>query len=154
MPQLLPPSPLRAFISASRSCRARSSSRDCSTRSAAALFCSWDFSFWQETTMPVGRWVIRTAESVVLTLCPPGPEDRNTSIRRSASGMSMWSVCLGHREHLDPRERGLAAALVVERRDPDQPVGALLDRQRAVRVRRLDRKVADLMPASSAYEVS
>ena len=27
-----------------------------------------DFSFWQETTMPVGRWVIRTAESVVLTL--------------------------------------------------------------------------------------
>ena len=23
--------------------------------------------------MPVGRWVMRTAESVVLTLCPPGP---------------------------------------------------------------------------------
>ena len=25
---------------------------------------------------PVGRWVIRTAESVVLTLCPPGPVER------------------------------------------------------------------------------
>ncbi len=56
------------------------------------MFCSWDFSFWQDTTMPVGRWVSRTAESVVFTLCPPGPEDRNTSTRRSASGMSMWSV--------------------------------------------------------------
>ena len=33
--------------------------------------------------MPVGRCVIRTAESVVLTLWPPGPEERNTSIRRS-----------------------------------------------------------------------
>jgi hypothetical protein len=33
--------------------------------------------------MPLGRWVIRTAESVVLTLCPPGPEDRKTSMRRS-----------------------------------------------------------------------
>ena len=39
--------------------------------------------------MPVGRWVMRTAESVVFTLCPPGPEERNTSMRRSASGISM-----------------------------------------------------------------
>ena len=35
--------------------------------------------------MPVGRWVIRTAESVVFTDWPPGPEDRNTSIFRSLS---------------------------------------------------------------------
>ena len=42
--------------------------------------------------MPVGRWVIRTAESVVLTDCPPGPDERNTSTRMSFSGMSMWSV--------------------------------------------------------------
>ena len=26
--------------------------------------------------MPVGRWVKRTAESVVFTDCPPGPEER------------------------------------------------------------------------------
>ena len=44
-------------------------------RIACSRFCSWLFSFWQLTTMPVGRWVIRTAESVVLTLWPPGPED-------------------------------------------------------------------------------
>jgi hypothetical protein len=49
------------------------SSRARRTRSADSLFCSWLFSFWHETTMPVGRWVIRTAESVVLTLWPPGP---------------------------------------------------------------------------------
>src|SRR5665648_1264358 len=50
---------------------------------ADSLFWSWDFSFWQDTTVPVGRWVIRTAESVVLTLWPPGPEDRKTSTLRS-----------------------------------------------------------------------
>jgi hypothetical protein len=33
---------------------------------------------------PVGRWVIRTAESVVLTLCPPG----RTSGRRRCAGRS------------------------------------------------------------------
>ena len=43
---------------------------------AASLFCSCDFSFWQLATMPLGRCVIRTAESVVFTLCPPGPLDR------------------------------------------------------------------------------
>ena len=42
--------------------------------------------------MPVGRCVIRTAESVVLTLCPPGPDERKTSTRMSFSGISMWSV--------------------------------------------------------------
>ena len=33
--------------------------------------------------MPVGRWVIRTAESVVFTCWPPAPDDRIVSIRRS-----------------------------------------------------------------------
>ena len=56
-------------------------------RSACSLFWSWLFSFWQDTTMPVGRWVIRTAESVVFTLCPPGPDERNTSTRRSFGSM-------------------------------------------------------------------
>jgi hypothetical protein len=45
-----------------------------------------------ETTMPVGIWVILTAESVVLTLWPPGPLDRKTSTLISFSGISMWSV--------------------------------------------------------------
>ena len=54
--------------------RARMRAR--STRMPASRFCSWLFSFCIDTTMPVGRWVIRTAESVVLTDCPPGPEER------------------------------------------------------------------------------
>jgi hypothetical protein len=40
------------------------------------LLASWERSFWTATTIPVGRWVMRTAESVVLTPCPPGPEER------------------------------------------------------------------------------
>ncbi len=31
---------------------------------------------------------MRTAESVVLTDCPPGPDERNTSTRMSPSGTS------------------------------------------------------------------
>ena len=42
--------------------------------------------------MPLGRWVIRTAESVVLTPWPPGPDDRKTSIRRSFSSISTSSA--------------------------------------------------------------
>ena len=61
-------------------------------RSACSLFCSWLFSFWQLTTMPVGTWVIRTAESVVFTLWPPGPLERNTSMRRSFSS-TLTSTC-------------------------------------------------------------
>ena len=38
-----------------------------STLRALALFLCWLFSSWQDTTRPVGRWVMRTAESVVLT---------------------------------------------------------------------------------------
>ncbi len=36
----------------------------------------WLRSFWQATTMPVGRWVTRTAESVTLTCWPPAPLER------------------------------------------------------------------------------
>ena len=46
------------------------------TRMPCSRFCSCDFSFCIDTTMPVGRCVIRTAESVVLTDCPPGPDER------------------------------------------------------------------------------
>src|SRR5437879_6552930 len=42
-------------------------------------------SFWHWTRVPVGRWVMRTAESAVLPPWPPGPEDRKTSTRISSS---------------------------------------------------------------------
>ena len=56
---------------------------------AESRFRCWDRSFWQETTIPVGRWVMRTAESVTFTCWPPFPLARKVSIRRSASAISM-----------------------------------------------------------------
>ena len=55
---------------------------------ALARFLCCDFSSCITTTMPVGRWVMRTALSVLLTCWPPAPWARNTSIRRSLS--SIW----------------------------------------------------------------
>src|SRR3546814_4104194 len=71
--------PARSFASRSRS---SSNRRARSTFIALALFLCCDFSSCWLTTSPVGRWVIRTAESVVLTDWPPGPDERNTSMRR------------------------------------------------------------------------
>ena len=39
--------------------------------------------------MPVGRCVMRTAESVTLTCWPPAPLERYVSMRRSLSSISM-----------------------------------------------------------------
>src|SRR2546426_267997 len=64
-----------------------SSRRERSTSSARILFWSWLFWSWHWTTTFVGRWVMRTALSVVLTLWPPGPCERKTSIRRSFSSI-------------------------------------------------------------------
>src|SRR4051812_30355797 len=75
LPQELPPS-LSASMVAFSSCRRLASSLACSTVMADARFWICERSFWQDTTMPVGMWVIRTAESVVLTPWPPGPEER------------------------------------------------------------------------------
>ena len=60
-----------------------SSSRERSTCMARARFWIWLFSSCIDTTRPVGLWVMRTAESVVLTDWPPGPDERYTSIWRS-----------------------------------------------------------------------
>ena len=43
---------------------------------AAALFLCCERSSWHWTTTPVGTWVMRMAESVVLTCCPPAPDAR------------------------------------------------------------------------------
>ena len=48
---------------------------------AISLFWVWLRSFWLWATIPVGRWVRRTAESVLLTCCPPAPCERNVSTR-------------------------------------------------------------------------
>ena len=36
----------------------------------------WLRPVWQATTMPVGTWVMRTADSVLLTCWPPAPDER------------------------------------------------------------------------------
>jgi hypothetical protein len=43
---------------------------------AVSRFLCCERSIWLATTMPDGTWVIRTAESVVLTCCPPAPDAR------------------------------------------------------------------------------
>lgn len=63
-----------------------------STRSAWLLFCPWLRSFWHDTAMPVGRCTTRTAESVVLTCCPPLPLALHVSMRRSVSAI-LTSTC-------------------------------------------------------------
>ena len=58
-------------------------------RSARARFLCWLRSSWQTTTMPLGRCVIRTADSVLLTCCPPAPPARMVSTSRSSSRSSI-----------------------------------------------------------------
>ena len=51
-------------------------------------FWNWLRSFWQLTTMPVGMWMRRTAEDVLLMCWPPAPDERNTSILMSSGRIS------------------------------------------------------------------
>ncbi len=106
-------------------------------RSADSLFCSWLFSFWQDTTVPVGRCVMRTAESVVLTLWPPGPEERKTSIRRSF-GLTSTSTSSASGSTMDARRAGMQPALGLGDRDPLHAVHAGLVLQPAVDTRGLE----------------
>ena len=75
--------------------------------------------------MPVGRWVIRTAESVVLTLWPPGPEERKTSMRRSFGSIVDLDV-LGLGQHQDAGGAGVDPALRLGHRHPLHAVHAAL----------------------------
>ena len=93
---------------------------------------------------------MRTAESVVFTDWPPGPEERKTSTLSSDSGISMWSVVSMRGDDLDRGEGRLAATLVIEGADAHEAVGAGLDGERAVGVGRLDLEGRRLQAASSA----
>src|SRR5450759_2878738 len=66
-------SPRSLASSSARRFSSRSTSLDLSMRMATALFCSCERSFWHCTTMLVGRCVMRTAELVLFTCCPPAP---------------------------------------------------------------------------------
>src|SRR6185369_16856464 len=81
----LPIRPLRVAASfAARSLLSFSWMRAASTCIALALLRCCERSSWHSATMPVGRCVMRTAESVLFTCWPPAPEARKVSMRRSA----------------------------------------------------------------------
>jgi hypothetical protein len=61
---------------------------DFSIAIASALLRCCERSFCDDTTMPVGLCVMRTAESVLFTCWPPAPDARYVSMRRSAGLMS------------------------------------------------------------------
>ena len=65
------------------------SKRERITVNALARFLICDRSSAQYTVTPVGMWVIITAESVVLTCCPPAPEARMVAISRSCGRTSI-----------------------------------------------------------------
>ena len=70
-------------------CCSISYSRARSTRMALARFLICDFSSCCETTSPLGRCVMRTAEYVVFTDWPPGPDEQNVSMRKSLASILM-----------------------------------------------------------------
>jgi hypothetical protein len=94
MRSLRSPLPIRllrvAASLAARSLRSLSRSRAASTAIALALLRCCERSSWHSATMPVGRWVMRIALSVLLTCWPPAPLARKVSMRSSA-GLSWIS---------------------------------------------------------------
>src|SRR3546814_10408948 len=87
--------------SASRStlrfCTSSSYSFAASIFIAVSRFWCWLRPVWQATTVLVGMWVMRTADSVLLTCWPPAPEDRSeehTSELQSLMRISYAGVCL------------------------------------------------------------
>src|SRR6478672_1487277 len=88
MRSLRSPEPTRLFLcEASFACASRtclSLMRAASTRQACSRFLCWLLASWHSTTIPVGRCVSRTAESVLLMCWPPAPLARKVSTRTSA----------------------------------------------------------------------
>ena len=85
-------------------------------RSALSLFWSWLFSSWHETTSPVGLCVMRTAESVVFTDCPPGP-GRAEHVDLEVVRVDLDVDLLGLGQHRDRCRARVDAALALGRGD-------------------------------------
>ena len=99
---------------------------------ASSRFWVAERSFWQVTTIPVGRWVSRIADSVFWTCWPPAPDDAER-VHPDLVPVELdldVVVRLGH--DLDQGERRLAPVLGVVRADPDEAVDAALGAQPAV----------------------
>ncbi len=107
--------------------------------------------------MPLGRWVMRTAESVLLT-CWPASAARAVRVDLEVVLVDLDRAgVLDDRRDLEPGERRLAAVLSVERAQADEAVHALLGRVEAVGVgagraerRRLDPGLLPGLTSSSS----
>ena len=75
--------------------------------------------------MPVGRWVMRTAESVVLTLWPPGPR-RAVDVDAQVVRVDLDLDLLGLGQHEHAGRAGVDAALRLGHRHPLHAVHAAL----------------------------
>ena len=75
---------------------------------------------------------MRTAQSVVLTDWPPGPDERLTSIRRSFSSSISISTSSASGMTIDRRRRRVDAAARLGGRDPLDPMDAALELEAAV----------------------
>ena len=84
--------------------------------------------------MPVGRCVMRTAESVTLTCWPPAPLDRIGVDAQVLLRNVDLDVLVEFRPDVDRGERGVPARRLIERRDAHEPMHAGLGRHQAERV--------------------
>ena len=101
---------------------------------ARSRFLCCERSFWQLTTIPVGMCVMRTAESVVFTCCPPLPPERYVSMRMSSGLMIDLDALVDFRGDEDAGERSMPSLRLIERRDAHQAMHTDLADQQAVGV--------------------
>ena len=93
---------------------------------------------WQTTAMPVGMWVRRTADSVLLTCWPPAPP-RAHGVDAHVGFVDVdLDAVVDHRIDRDAGERGVPPRIGIERRDAHQPVHAGFGLQPAIGVVALD----------------
>ena len=120
--------------SASRCSSCSSTSLDLRIRSAVCLFEVCERSFWHWTTIPVGRCVMRTAESVLLTCWPPAPGGA-VGVDPQVVLVDLDGALLGQERRDDGlRESRVAAVGAVERAQADEPVHTALGLEEAVGV--------------------
>ena len=96
---------------------------------------------------------MRTAESVVLTLCPPGPLLRKMSMRMSLSLMSI-STSSTSGKHRDTGGAGVDAPLAFGHRDALHPVDAGFILETAIRALALDGEDHFLEAAHVAFALA
>ena len=105
---------------------------------AVARFLCCERSDWQATTIPVGKWVMRTAEFGLVDMLAAGP--RGAISVDSAIDLVDFDLYPVVDDRIDPNrgEARVPARIGIERGNAHQPVHARLGFQPAMRVVALD----------------